>query len=411
MQLIGTPAGGALALDRPQWRRTPALVGVAWALLLINTLGSQGSQTLLPIPRPVAQMATMGALLVAFSLALLLNPRVEIRPSAYLLLLSFLVVVSVASSARLEAGYGAVFRCVRLALFVATLWLLSRWWNDAAVFLRNHIRALCAVLSVVAAGLVIAPGSALPAEIGNRLVGVLWPIPPAQVGQYGAVVAGLTIVLWQGRRTATRNMLWLAGPAIGLLMLSHTRTAIFGLVAGLVVASFAMTPIALRARRTLVWGTVGGALVMALFGSIVMSWLQRGQDAEDIANLTGRQKVWDALLAAPRSTFDQMFGVGLTNKSFNGLPIDSSWLSVYQDQGLVGLGIVAVFVATLLVTALLRPPSTNRACALFLISYCLVASYTEAGLGDASPYLLHLAVAAALVRPQRRPAPEQAVDP
>ncbi|CAM5456633.1 hypothetical protein SANTM175S_04108 [Streptomyces antimycoticus] len=36
--------------------------------------------------------------------------------------------------------------------------------------------------------------------------------------------------------------------------------------------------------------------------------------------------------------------------------------------------------------ALLHPPSLQRACAIFLISYCAIAfSYTEAGLGDASP--------------------------
>jgi hypothetical protein len=47
--------------------------------------------------------------------------------------------------------------------------------------------------------------------------------------------------------------------------------------------------------------------------------------------------------------------------------------------------------------ALLRPPSLQRACAIFLISYCAIASYTEAGLGDASPYLLHLALAVSLL--------------
>jgi hypothetical protein len=31
--------------------------------------------------------------------------------------------------------------------------------------------------------------------------------------------------------------------------------------------------------------------------------------------------------------------------------------------------------------------------------YCLVAAYTEAGLGDASPYLLNLTLAAALLTP------------
>ncbi|MDQ4033263.1 MAG: O-antigen ligase domain-containing protein, partial [Actinomycetota bacterium] len=44
-----------------------------------------------------------------------------------------------------------------------------------------------------------------------------------------------------------------------------------------------------------------------------------------------------------------------------------------------------------------RPPSPARACAVFLIVYCLIASYTQVGLGDASGYLLHLVVAAALL--------------
>jgi hypothetical protein len=39
----------------------------------------------------------------------------------------------------------------------------------------------------------------------------------------------------------------------------------------------------------------------------------------------------------------------------------------------------------------------RRALALFLVAYCCVASITETGLGDASPYLLHLFVAGSLL--------------
>jgi len=56
-------------------------------------------------------------------------------------------------------------------------------------------------------------------------------------------------------------------------------------------------------------------------------------------------------------------------------------------------------------TAALRPPSPARACAVFLVVYCAVASYTEVGLGDASPYLLCLAASARCdlrVRGQKR---------
>ena len=35
--------------------------------------------------------------------------------------------------------------------------------------------------------------------------------------------------------------------------------------------------------------------------------------------------------------------------------------------------------------------------ALFLVTYCLIASITETGLGDASPYLLELIIAASLL--------------
>ncbi len=114
----------------------------------------------------------------------------------------------------------------------------------------------------------------------------------------------------------------------------------------------------------------------------------------------------DRLLAQDRSVTQQMLGVGLTNKNFNGLHIDSGWLAIYNDQGFVGVAIVAVMLVGLLVAAALRPPSPARACAVFLILYCAIASYTEIGLGDASPYLLHLVVATSLLS---RAAPTAAV--
>ena len=87
----------------------------------------------------------------------------------------------------------------------------------------------------------------------------------------------------------------------------------------------------------------------------------------------------------------------MPERSFGGLPIDSSWLAVYHEQGYLGLTLVAAYLVTLLCVAVLRPPSLTRAATLFLVTYCVIASYTEAGLGDASPYLLNLAIAAVLV--------------
>lgn len=383
--------------DNPDQRRAPALVGVVWLLLVVNTLGSGGTGTIVPIPGPVAQAITMGSLVAAAALALVLNPRVRLRPNAYLLLLSLLLIVSVVASLRLESGGGALFRCGRLAVFITTLWLLTPWLNCGLSVVRHHIRALGAILVTVAIGLVAAPALAMPDTYGGRLVGAVWYLTPPQVGQYAAVVAGLTILLWLTRIASGTTTLWIAVPAVGMLLLSHTRTALLGLVVGLAIATLMLAITSARARRAMaVTALCAGTAALACW-PIIQTWLRRGQDEEELSNLTGRQKVWDLLLAENRSPHQQLFGVGLTDKSFGGLPIDSTWLAVYHEQGLVGVTIVAMIFAVLISVAALRPPSPEKVCAVFLIGYCLVASYTEVGIGDASPYMLHLALATALL--------------
>jgi len=381
----------------PGLDRIPPLVGAVWALLIINTLGSTGAVTVFPIPRSVIQMVTMGSMLTALVLALALNIELRIRPSAYLLLLTLLLVVSIISSSALESGYGALFRCFRLTVFVTTLWLLTRWWNGGFTFVRHHIRTLGVVMLSTAIGLVIAPGLAMPEIYQGRLVDAIWPLTPPQVGQYAAIVVGLTIMLWLGHLTDGRSALVLVIPSFVLLMLSHTRTATIGLFTGLAVAIGSLVLTSARARRAFTWAVLVAGLATVFAGPLLQAWFRRGQDAENLSNFTGRAKVWDALLAAPRTPFEQWFGVGLTNKSFGGLPIDSSWLAIYNDQGYLGVTIVIASLSTLIVVAALRPPSLARACAIFLIVYCLTASFTEAGLGDAAPYLLHLVLAAALL--------------
>ncbi|MFF4607549.1 O-antigen ligase domain-containing protein [Streptomyces sp. NPDC001339] len=377
--------------------RTSKIVGTVWGLLILNTLGSAGAQTIIPLPRSLIQMVTMGALVAAFALALAVNLQLRIRASAYLLLLTLLLVTSVISSAHLESGFGALFRCARLALFVGTLWLLSRWWDGSLTFVRHHIRMYFAVLGAVAAGLVVSPGAAMPDLYGGRLVGALWPLTPPQIGQYAAVIIGLTVLLVLGHRTDRAGAAVVIVPSLVLLALTHTRTATLGLVIGLALAIGSLILTSAAARRFFTWAVLCAVVAAVAFSTALQTWFLRGQSKENFSNLTGRAKVWDALLAAPRTTGETLFGMGLGDKSFGGLPIDNSWLAVYGEQGLLGVTLVAAIIIVLGGVALLRPPSLPRACAIYLISYCAIASYTEAGLGDASPYLLHLAVAASLL--------------
>ncbi|WP_101612087.1 hypothetical protein [Amycolatopsis sp. BJA-103] len=370
---------------------------IAWTLLIINTLGSTGAKTVIPLPRSVSQLITMGSLGAAFVIALALNSKLRIRPSAYLSLLTLLLVLSVVASLNLEGGFGALFRCFRFTLFLSTLWLLTRWWNGGLDLVRAHIRAYGVVLVTVVIGFALSPGNAMPFEYGGRLTGTLWPLTPPQVGQYAAIVIGLTTLLWLSGKLDRRNALIVIVPSFGILLLTHTRTAMLGLVAGTIVALMSQWMSSARARKVFTGLVFGGVFAVVVLGGLLQTWFLRGQSEENFSSLTGRAKVWDSLLGAPRTTLEYLFGVGLTDKSYDGLPIDSSWLAVYHEQGFVGIAIVAAFLLVLVVVAVLRPPSPARACAIFLITYCLSASYTEAGLGDASPYLLHLALAASLL--------------
>ncbi|GAA1946006.1 membrane protein [Streptomyces durmitorensis] len=397
----GLPGGVDTADTRPgvepRPAGTPRIVGIVWGLLILNTLGSAGAETIIPLPRSLIQMVTMGALVAAFALALTVNLRLRFRASAFLFLLTLLLVPSLISSAHLESGFGALFRCGRFALFVGTLWLLSRWWDGGLTFVRHHIRMYFAVLGSVAVGAVISPGAALPEIYGGRLVGALWPLTPPQIGQYAAVIIGLTVLLVLGRRTDRTSAAVVIVPSLVLLALTHTRTATLGMLIGLAVAIGSLILTSAAARRFFTWAVLCAVVAVAGFSSAMQAWYMRGQTQEYFSSLNGRAKVWDALLAAPRTTSEQVFGVGLGDKSFGGLPIDNSWLAVYHEQGLTGAAIVVAIIVVLAGVALLRPPSLSRACAIFLITYCAIASYTEAGLGDASPYLLHLALAASLL--------------
>lgn len=279
--------------------RTPKIIGAVWGLLILNTLGSTGAKTIVPLPRSLIQMVTMGALVAAFLLALLVNLRLRIRPSAYVFLLTLLLATSVVSSARLESGSGSLFRCARLALFVGTLWLLSRWWDGRVTFVRHHIRMYFAVLVTVAAGLIVSPGAAMPGEYQGRLVGALWPLTPPQIGQYAAVIIGLTVLLAVGRQTRKSDAAMVVVPSLVLLVMTHTRTATLGLLVGLALAISSLVLTSGAARRFFSWVVLCAAVAVVGFSSAVQTWFLRGQSQENFASLTGRAKVWDALRAAP----------------------------------------------------------------------------------------------------------------
>jgi hypothetical protein len=316
-----------------------------------------------------------------------------------MLIFTLAAVVALISSIHSEFVVGSTYRALRYLTFVFVAWLLTPWWGrHDMLLLRCHRLFLALVLGSVVLGAGIAPGTAFAT---GRLTGVVWPVPPPQVAHYAAVMFGTTVLLWMCKVLAGRHAAMLVLLCAVVLVATHTRTALVGLFAGLLVGGASLFLGNARVRRTAVTSAVVVLLTLALFANELRAWAIRGQDSTQITELTGRTKVWSAVMSQHRPPLETWFGSGLSNMSFNGLPIDSNWVALYQDQGRFGIALMALLFLLLIVVAIGRARGPHKAIALFLIMYCLFASITEVGLDGPTPYLLDMIVAASLlVTPQ-----------
>lgn len=377
---------------------------LAWGLLILNVIpfypGTwNGLPLIIPIHATIGKVITQGALIAALLVALSVNRRLLIRPSVFLSLLTLLLIEAVVAGVNPTDGHflGTVYRTGRLGCFLATLWLLSPWWGRRDLLLvRCHLTGLFVALGSVLLGFVVAPGRAF-AE--GRLSGEFWPITPVQVADFTSVVLGILVVLWFCGEVKWRIALVAILATAVMLLMSHTRTELVALVAGILVAGLRMFTTRARVRK--LFASVGIVISLALITSsgLLTTWLARGEHAKELTDLTGRTPIWTAVLNAPRDRFQMIFGYGLSTEGYHGLPIDGGWIAAYHDLGLAGVAICMSMLFFVLISAYFQPRSSRVAVALFLVTFVLVTSLTETGISAPSLYLLELALAASLVMP------------
>ena len=382
--------------ERERWRTRR--VALAWGLLYLNVATFYGPG-LLYIPTILGKAVTQGALPVAILVILTANRKLTLRPNVFLCIVTALLFETIIG-ALAPAHFGTVYRTFRLAEFILALWLFTPWWgrNDL-LLVRAHLTCMAVLLGSVVVGILIAPTHAFTQ---GRLQGIVWVIPPTQVAHYAAIGAGLVIVLWFGGVMRGRTTAMIVALYGILLILTHTRTALTGMIAGIIVAGLSMITARARVRRFFATSaTVCGVAVISA-SSLLSTWLARGENAQGLSSFSGRASVWGPLLAAPRNRFEELFGFGLSNSSFDGLAIDSTWMSTYLEQGIIGCVLSGIMLLFLLLTAYFQPRGVKRAIALFLVTYCLIASFTEDGFSDATSYLLDMTLAAACLVPYTR---------
>ena len=323
------PLNPVEAQDRSIRRR----VNAAWGLLYLNTLTFVGGTSILHIPSKFGKGIAQGALPLAILVLLTVNPKVKVRPNVFLCLVGLLVVDTVITG--MQAHLGTMYRTFRFAEFLVALWLLTPWWGRRDMLLfRCHLRWLYVALGSVLLGLLIAPGRAF--SFNGRLTGVIWPMLPTQIAQYAAIAAGVTVVLWLARLLSGRLTLVGVTVNVVILLLAHTRTALVGLVAGILVAGLSLFTINARVRKFFAVGAAAVSIGVVTVAGVVTTWLARGENARGLVTLTGRTNFWALVLNTPRTKFQEIFGFGLSGASINGLPIDSNWLSSYMQEGLLG---------------------------------------------------------------------------
>jgi hypothetical protein len=392
-----SPGPGQLTRTDYDDRHLQRRVAATWALLLFNVMPYSKVGSILPIPNSIGKILGQAALPLALLLALSVNRRLDFRPSIFLCLAGLLTLETVVTAFAAQYPKGTGFRTFRMLDFVLILWLLSPYWGrgkQGMLLARFHMKALFFIVCTVLLGFLISPHEA---RFTGRLTGIIWPIPATQAGHYAAVVLGMVIILWFCGYTRGRTALLLSLVSVVTLLFTEARTALLAFVIGLLVAGLSLVPTTPRVRKALAITAGVALLAYVAAASVITHYLARGQNTQQLTGLTGRTSFWGPLLAYPRDRFQMLFGFGLSNGSFRGLPIDSNWLDSYQDQGLFGDTVCGLIILFLIIAACVQVRNVNRALALFLAIYILVASFTEDGITNPSPYLLDAAIAASLI--------------
>ena len=361
----------------------PRRMVVVWAALFLNVMTFYAVPIVVPVPPALGQLVTQGALPLALGLALMVNPRVVLRPSLLLLLMTLMALAGFLSSLHNDFMLSSLFRACRLLGFITVLWLLTPWWGRRdMLLLRCHRLCLWAITGSVILGAIAAPGLAFAFE--GRLSGVIWPIPATQVAHYGAILFGIDghpLDVPGHLRAARRHRLERHGLRGPRRAHAHRTPGHCGRSRRSPEPASSSVTRGCAAHRPS--DALAVVLMATVFASEITTWVLRGQTPDEAGQLTGRTKVWAAVFSTPRPRAEELFGSGLSDQSFNGLPIDSNWVASFWDQGWFGVVVQAAMILLLLLMAIAHEPGPQRAMALFLIVYCVVASFTETGLGDA----------------------------
>jgi hypothetical protein len=141
-------------------------------------------------------------------------------------------------------------------------------------------------------------------------------------------------------------------------------------------------------------------VVGAVATGVVTAFVTR--DGDGVGTLESRFIAWRAALDLPQSAWQEVFGGGMALKVipikgqwWDEQPLDSSWVSLLVQAGVLGLAVGLGWVLWALRGAA-RTPRPVRVLFLGLLVFVVGRSTVESGMFDATPAFLLLAALSAL---------------
>ncbi len=268
------------------------------------------------------------------------------------------------------------------------------------------VTSIVCLLSAMAAVALVAAVTGVPTlAASGRLGGGIPEIHPNELaGLVGAPLVGLVVLMLRDGVRAWRLVATVV--LVGIAVATGSRIGLLAIAIG-IVAAVLVNGIRDRSVLYLLLGALPLGYAIGSFTDVFGSLATRAGSNDTSTALDSRFDVWRVVLGWDWSEWQKWIGIGLSAKEIpvdikwrDTQVLDSSWVSLLAQTGLIGTALIAALVVWCVASALIS--ARRRWLLTPLLTLVIVRSITESGLVDsAMAFILFFTVASLLTHRSR----------
>lgn len=268
------------------------------------------------------------------------------------------------------------------------------------------VTSIVCLLSAMAAVALVAAVTGVPSLAATgRLGGGIPEIHPNELaGLVGAPLVGLVVLMLRDGVRAWRLVATVV--LVGIAVATGSRIGLLAIAIG-IVAAVLVNGIRDRSVLYLLLGALPLGYAIGSFTDVFGSLATRAGSNDTSTALDSRFDVWRVVLGWDWSEWQKWIGIGLSAKEIpvdikwrDTQVLDSSWVSLLAQTGLIGTILIAALVVWCVASALMS--ARRRWLLTPLFTLVIVRSITESGLVDsAMAFILFFTVASLLTHRSR----------